>query len=544
MAQDLLQIGLEHHRAGRVGQAEAAYRAVLAERPNDAEALHWLGVLLTQAGQAAEATPLLERAVTLKPDDAAYHHNLGQARLMSGQVGEAIAALTEAAALQGDRAETFLALARAYALRRSRADGQAAVAALQRAREQGIDSAELYHDLGVAYLACDRPADAIGALAEAIKRKSDYPAAALQTAMAHRAHGDRTAARNWANKALEMDRDYAQAWHVLGLIDEAVGNNDLAIGHFRRAIRCRPQFLSPYRSMEGVLRRLGRDAEADVIAKARDALELSSVVAEALGKPVEGDNTTALAATLAGGPSPAVAELESRVQLDAGRARLHEALSAMAGLLSPDRTTPAAMVKLFDQYAPRFDQHLRQKLSYAGPELVLDALSRAGVNRQPGDTADLGCGTGLCGPLLRPLSKTLVGVDLSPAMLARAADRAAYDRLENADLVEFLQRSENAYDLLVAADVMIYLGDLTPVFEAAWKSLRPGGAFAATFEAAPQGDRYVRDKRTRRFMHTKAYLERLATIFGFNTRSFEAATLRVEVHQPVKAWVVVLQKPA
>src|SRR5689334_21535215 len=92
-----LQIALEHHRAGRLTQAEAAYRAMLERDPDDAGALHWLGVLTFQAGRAAEAVGMLERSVAARPNDPAFQHNLGQAYLAAGRVDEAVRALSRAA---------------------------------------------------------------------------------------------------------------------------------------------------------------------------------------------------------------------------------------------------------------------------------------------------------------------------------------------------------------------------------------------------------------------------------------------------------------
>src|SRR5271170_5367008 len=96
MPQDLLQIALEHHRAGRLTAAEAGYRAALANEPDNPHAMHWLGVLLFQAAQVNAAIPLLESAASQCPRDAAYQHNLAQAYLSVGRKDEAIGALQRA----------------------------------------------------------------------------------------------------------------------------------------------------------------------------------------------------------------------------------------------------------------------------------------------------------------------------------------------------------------------------------------------------------------------------------------------------------------
>src|SRR5690242_20921144 len=87
---DLVEIGREHHRAGRLQRAEDLYRQALARDPNDAEALHWLGVLMHQAGRTDDAIDLLERAVAIKSDDAAYLHNLAHAYLSRGRFPQAV----------------------------------------------------------------------------------------------------------------------------------------------------------------------------------------------------------------------------------------------------------------------------------------------------------------------------------------------------------------------------------------------------------------------------------------------------------------------
>ena len=100
---------------------------------------------------------------------------------------------------------------------------------------------------------------------------------------------------------------------------------------------------------------------------------------------------------------------------------------------------------------------------------------------------DLGCGTGLCGLLLRPAGRDAGGVDLSPAMIEKARARGVYDRLEAGDLVEAMKKAPRSFDLLVAADVFIYVGDLAPTFEAAARQpppRRPAGLLASRPAAA------------------------------------------------------------
>ncbi len=159
------------------------------------------------------------------------------------------------------------------------------------------------------------------------------------------------------------------------------------------------------------------------------------------------------------------------------------------------------------------------------------------------DILDLGCGTGLCGPLLRPIAGTLCGVDLSPAMIEKAKARGVYDRLEVCDLVQALRKMPRSFDLLVAADVLIYFGDMMPTFEAAAEALRPGGLFAFTVESG-NVDRYELEQKTRRYVHSKSYLQRLASMFGFKEESFEEIVIRMNAGVPVAGYLVLLRLPS
>ncbi|WP_353237375.1 tetratricopeptide repeat protein [Limnohabitans sp.] len=146
--------------------------------------------------------------------------------------------------------------------------------------------------------------------------------------------------------------------------------------------------------------------------------------------------------------------------------------------LSPDQpavNAPAAYVeKLFDQYADDFEAHLVGQLGYQGHSVLLQHL--------PADPAarfervwDLGCGTGLCGTLIRPRAQHLTGVDLSSVMVAKARALGIYDSLHAQELVAFMQHTTEPADLVLAADVFIYVGWLEAVFEALSPRVRPCG---------------------------------------------------------------------
>jgi predicted TPR repeat methyltransferase len=150
--------------------------------------------------------------------------------------------------------------------------------------------------------------------------------------------------------------------------------------------------------------------------------------------------------------------------------------------------SPSYVRAVFDQYAPRFDDALVEGLAYRGPQRLLELVSRA---RAPFPVTgfdamlDLGCGTGLAGAAFRTQVRHLTGLDLSAGMIAQARAKGIYDRLETGELVEFLAAERAArrrYDLVIAADVFVYLFDLAPVARAVADVLSPEGLFAFTVE--------------------------------------------------------------
>lgn len=151
---------------------------------------------------------------------------------------------------------------------------------------------------------------------------------------------------------------------------------------------------------------------------------------------------------------------------------------------------------------------------------------------------DLGCGTGLVGGLLRPHAARLEGVDLSPVMAERARASGHYDAVQAADVVEHLQTSEARHDLVVAADLFIYIGDLDAVFAGVRRVLEPGGAFVFSVEAH-RGDGFAL-RETLRYAHSEAYLRGLALRHGLAWLGCEACLLREEQRLGVDGWIVTL----
>ena len=178
---------------------------------------------------------------------------------------------------------------------------------------------------------------------------------------------------------------------------------------------------------------------------------------------------------------------------------------------------------------------------------MLDAILAArGGGASFGTALDLGCGTGLMGERLRARSRWIEGVDLSAAMVARADAKGVYDVLHVGELTSHLAAEARCFDLIAAVDVLIYLGDLAPLFAAVAERLAESGLFALTAEAAaadgPGIDRRLRPSR--RFAHAADYLLRTGRAHGLVLRTHQRTILRRDGAEAIEAHVMVFERPA
>jgi predicted TPR repeat methyltransferase len=194
--------------------------------------------------------------------------------------------------------------------------------------------------------------------------------------------------------------------------------------------------------------------------------------------------------------------------------------------------------RLFDQHAPRFDQSLLQHLDYRAPQLLYQAVTAiaqpAGNPPRFAAMLDLGCGTGLAGAAFRVEVGHLTGVDLSSSMIGEARRKALYDRLETGELMEFLDAEATAgvrYDLVLAADVLVYIEDLAAVAAAVRRVLAPSGLFGFTVESHAGDGVLLRESL--RYAHGGTYVRAALAGAGLTLADLAEVSTRTEKGQPV-----------
>jgi predicted TPR repeat methyltransferase len=230
----------------------------------------------------------------------------------------------------------------------------------------------------------------------------------------------------------------------------------------------------------------------------------------------------------------AVYELAIEHGLDA--AMFSQYVAAVKGNVtsrSPDTWVRAT----FDNFAPTFDAHL-SVLSYKVPQHLAGILSPHVDG--PIDILDLGCGTGQCGMALRQHSRYMVGLDLSPQMLARARAHGIYDELHESEVHDWLKAADAAtFDLVIAADVLIYIGAIEELFIAVSRVLRSGGHFAFSTEEESNADYTL--LQTGRYAQSEAYIRRLA-LANFSVVIAEPTFIRQEADVPLAGRLYLLRR--
>ncbi|MGH6889994.1 MAG: methyltransferase domain-containing protein [Rhizomicrobium sp.] len=222
--------------------------------------------------------------------------------------------------------------------------------------------------------------------------------------------------------------------------------------------------------------------------------------------------------------------------------RLAGPIAEARRMLQAPRCDPRYVRHLFDQFAADYDSRMQGQLQYRAPAILRQLGELLGLSADaPCDILDLGCGTGLMGAEVGQWARRLDGVDLSPRMVDRARARGIYNELSIGDIGEWLAAHERRYDLIVAADTLVYLGDLAAVFSAVARHLAPRGHFLFTVEAM-DGEGFGLGAK-RRWRHSETWLRAAAANAGFDVAGFLACSPRDEAGIPVEGFAVALSVP-
>ncbi len=477
------------HQLGRYDEAIACYDHALTLRPNDAKTCNHLGNSYGVKKNLEAALDCYRRAIVADPNFADAHTNLGSILQAQGQTADAIACHRHALSLQPRHTQAHCNLGKLLAAEGELEQAEICYRDLLRVQANHVEGR---YGLATVLKAQSKLEEALAVYRELVQQQPKHAEAWFAMGIINGRLGRFERSEACYKQAIAHQADYSEAYNNLGALMNTAKNYTLALDYFQQALNHNPDYAQPYYNMGIAYWAVGKVEDAR--ACMHKALKL---------KP------------------------------DFGQAS-YQLVLMDGGTHTPDKAPPDYVAGLFDQYAWNFDKHLVEGLNYRTPELLHNALREFVQAVQPRslEVLDIGCGTGLCGPLLRDLARRLIGVDLSSGMLAKARERQVYDELIVGDIIDYMRERPQSFDLIIAADVFPYLGALEAVFAAAHSALRPTGLFVYSTEAGSVDVPYALGEGGR-YAHGADYLQNLHTTANLHVLRAEEAVLRMENAKPV-----------
>jgi len=401
--------------------------------------------------------------------------------------------------------------------------------------------ADALHYLGVAQHQLGRRDDAIRLIRRALDIAPGYIDARNNLGNMQKEGGHFAEAEQTYRSVIEARPDFAPAYSNLGVVLKEQGRHADAAEAYRKAVALAPDFVEGWINLGHLLKKVDQLQEA--LTAYRNAVLIQPDSTEAL---------RGVARSLAafGRLEEALEVYRQWERLEPDNPVVQHHIAACSGQPAPQRASDAYVQQTFDRFAGSFDEVLAG-LGYRAPalcgEMVARLLNPALLQSRSLQVLDAGCGTGLCGPVLRPLAAHLHGVDLSAGMLAKAAERRDYDALDEAELTAWLTAHPQAYDLIVSADTLCYFGRLDEVVSAAAGALRSGGHLVFTVEQTAEEDEAQAPRfklhSHGRYSHSESYLRQVLTTAGLEVSEISHVVLRSEVKKPVAGLLVGARKP-
>ena len=477
-------------RMGNIEKASADYRKAIDIDGQYAPAHNNLGNCLLQLDNPNAAETSYLKAIKAAPNFADAHYNYGRLLLAKGNLKSAHHILEHAHSINPDHAPILGQLGEIYLLEEKYTE---AILFFKSRLEQQPHHAETQHRIGLAYLKQKRLPEAIKHLTKAVNQGGSDNDSCYHLATAHIEANQPREALKYYLMQLEKS-DILETTYNIAVILMAEERHEEALGYFKVTLEKDPQHLDAVLNMGAIYLKIGR---------------LQS----------------------------AIEQYESALRIDPGNAEFQHILNALSDRDTSPRAPDAYVKSLFDHYAHFYDQHLKDSLHYHVPQqmfVTAGQLIQKDTNRNL-RILDLGCGTGLCGEFFADWAKHLVGIDLSSKMIKVADQKNLYHELVIGD-IESKITPYKEIDLVIAADVLTYIGKLDTLFQAIANTLSKDGIFLFTVEKSHIAPYQL--QKNIRYAHHMDYLEEMTINAGMQFLCNENITLRKQHGKPVAGYLI------
>lgn len=556
------QIATREHQLGNLGHAKTLYEQHLSENSNDDDAWHALGVLHAQRNDLTAAQEALQKAISLNKSNAIYHNSLGNVLRQHKDFDNAISAYKKAIKLNSNYASAFNNLGATY-FQLDRLSS--AEKAYQKAIELKPTYADAYCNLGILYTKMNAENAAKIALEKALSLNPDLITAENQLGDYYLRHGQYDAAYLLFQSAAKKAPQQAEIQHRLGISAFHKKDYHQAKKQFEITLRLQSSHPEAHQYLANTLlalkqhddalthyfNQLEKSAFYETYYNIAVLLMLKERLKESLTYFDEAEKLNPHDAAIfinrghihlkRNETNLAITAYKKALLLKPNDTEILHILSAIQQNKTPEKAPKDFVTNLFDQYAPYYDTHLQTRLAYDVPQKIVETLQLADPTffNTKKNMVDLGCGTGLCGTLLKPYANTLIGIDISPNMLHLAKEKMCYTQLLEGDIADHL-KILHGIDFIIAADVFTYIGDLSEIFQYASNALNPKGLFAFTVEKSFK-ESYALLPSVR-YAHHKDYLCHLAAQYHFTVLRLDNIALRKQKADWIEGYFVLLAK--
>ena len=332
------------------------------------------------------------------------------------------------------------------------------------------------------------------------------------------------------DKAISIKPDFALAYSNRGIVLKQLKRFEEALTSYDRAISIKADYADAYSNRGNALEELERYEEA--LASFDKAISINPDNAETYfnsGNLLKKLNRL----------DDAITSYENALSINPNFIKAQYELATLGVGGKPKVMPRDSVVSLFDNYADRFDDHLVRILDYHTPTILFDQYKRHNTLKVK-KLLDLGCGTGLFGDVFRNSADNMIGVDLSEGMLSKARLKQIYTKLVCEDILHFLEKQNDKFELIICADVFVYIGELKDVFFYITSSLEEKGFFSFSIENSQSVSYEL--KTTGRYGHGLSYIKEIAKSNNLSILDIQEISIRKDKGIYVSGSAILLQK--
>lgn len=531
MPQDITALftqAFQLQQTNQLPQAIAVYKQVLAHEPQHADTLRFLGLTHAKLGDMQQAKEYFSQALSVLPTDANLHNNIANAYKALHIYEQAIEHYQQAIQLEPRYAQAHNNLASIYTLQKNYSQ---ALHHYREAVHAEPNFTQAHYNLGLLLLKQEALDAALTQFNNVLALQPNHVDAQFYTGVLYLNANLLDEAENAFQTVLIAQEEHVFTLTNLGVIALKREEGQLAIDYFTKALMLEPDHIEARNNLAATFIHHDRYENAlmhyDVLLQ-RDPYNIeylynSGVAQMALGHLPEAtthfqtilshaenhfaalNNLAAIQIRL-GHRADAIALLQRAIIANPDDKASQFMLHALTGDEKHPQPCTDYVSNLFNNYALYYDQHMQGSLNYNLPHSIMRALHKLGYIAFK-YTIDLGCGTGLSGVVLRESSEHLTGIDIAAKMITQAQNKGVYDKLVETELLTYLQHDHQFYNLMVAADVLPYSGNLEPLFNAIQQRLSPQGLFVFSTEISPNEPWTLQE--TARFCHHPDYIKTL-----------------------------------